>query len=103
MYANLVHVQVSIRSRRVDGVNQCSNMWFFSWNIASYSKMVSCRWVVPNTLRFGAMDAVVESNPLCSFPISPSFFFLFFSKLSSSFIYHVNALSLVFLNNCKFL
>jgi len=103
MYANLVHVHVSIRSRRVDGVNQRSNMWFFSWNIASYSKMVSCRWVVPNTLRFGAMDAVVESNPLCSFPISPSFFFLFFSKLSSSFIYHVNALSFVFLNNCKFL
>ncbi|CAM6072187.1 unnamed protein product [Sphagnum tenellum] len=62
-----------------------------------------CRWVVPNTLRFGAMDAVVESNPLCSFPISPSFFFLFFSKLSSSFIYHVNAFSLVFFNNCKFL
>ncbi|CAM6010511.1 unnamed protein product [Sphagnum balticum] len=62
-----------------------------------------CRWVVPNTLRFGAMDAVVESNPFCSFPISPSFFFLFFSKLSSFFIYHVNALSLVFLNNCKFL
>ncbi|CAK9226185.1 unnamed protein product [Sphagnum troendelagicum] len=44
-----------------------------------------------------------KSNPLCSFPISPSFFFLFFSKLSSSFIYHVNALSLVFLNNCKYL
>jgi len=58
---------------------------------------------VPNTLRFGAMDVVVESNPLCSFPISPSFFFLFFSKLSSSFMYHVNALSLVFLNNYKFL
>jgi hypothetical protein len=95
--------EVEVESRGVDGVNQCSNMWFFSWNIASYSKMVSCRWVVPNTLRFGAMDAVVESNPLCSFPISPSFFFLFFSKLSSSFIYHVNALSLVFLNNCKFL
>ncbi|KAH9530502.1 hypothetical protein CY35_20G006300 [Sphagnum magellanicum] len=62
-----------------------------------------CRWVVPNTLRFGAMDAVVESNPLCSFPISPSFFFLFFAKLWSSFIYHVNALSLVFLNNYIFL
>ncbi len=57
---------------------------------------------MPNTLRFGAMDAIVESNPLCSFPISP-FFFLFFSKLSSSFIYHVNALSLVFLNICKYL
>ncbi|CAM6029039.1 unnamed protein product [Sphagnum balticum] len=78
-----------------------------SWKAKIYDmhnvQMVSCRWVVPNTLKFGAMDAVVESNPLCSFPISPSFFFLFFSKLSSSFIYHVNALSLVFLNNCKFL
>ncbi|CAM6051460.1 unnamed protein product [Sphagnum compactum] len=57
------------------------NMWFFSWNIASYSKMVSSKWVVPNTLRFGAMDAVVESNPLCSVPISSSLFFLFFFKI----------------------
>ncbi len=85
---------------QVISVNQCSNMWFFSWNVASSSKMVSCRWVVPNTLRFGAMDAVVESNPLCSVPISPSFFYSF-SKLSSSLIYHVKSLSLVFLNNCK--
>ncbi|CAK9872466.1 unnamed protein product [Sphagnum jensenii] len=78
-----------------------------SWKAKIYDmhnvQMVSCRWVVPNMLRFGAIDAVVESNPLCSFPISPSFFFLFFSKLSSSFIYHVNALSLVFLNNCTYL
>ncbi len=54
---------------------------------------------MPNMLRFGAMDVDVESNPLCSVPISP--FFLSFSKLSSSLIYHVNALFLVFLNNCK--
>ncbi len=66
---------------QVIGVNQCNNLWFFSWNITSYSKMVSCRWVVPNTLRFGAMDVVVDSNPLCSIPISPSFFFLFFFKI----------------------
>jgi hypothetical protein len=53
------------------------------WLVLGRPRFMTCTmWVVPNTLRFGAMDAVVESNPLCSFLISPSFFFLLFSKLS---------------------
>ncbi len=42
-----------------------------------------------------------KNDPLCSFLISSSFSFLFIPRIVQFSTYHVNALCLVFFNDCK--